>query len=165
MKACFLRTARRPTGTLDAAFIFILRTFDWGSSCGSPSWNVRGSARKHTAFPSNGNTFKCIPLYVYIPLTISSITELLQHKQNLIINPADTWDRKARGNQLWCLAPSILLSTFKVSNGGHLCFPAGLYCSLICYSKQHLAFLWHFCMYEILPRATDTIQIDVDCVY
>lgn len=35
MKACFLRAARRPTGTLDAAFIFILRTIDRGVDVGA----------------------------------------------------------------------------------------------------------------------------------
>ncbi len=128
MKACFLRAAGRPTGTLDAALIFILRTSDRGADSVA---HTETSMGQHIYFLSVFLRWKYIqmysPLYPSLWLKAASTikSELLRHKQNLIINQAETWDKKAWSNQLWCLARSMLLSTFKISHRGHLCLPAG----------------------------------------
>lgn len=65
MKACFLGAASRPTGTLDAALIFILRTFDRGADLVThPETYVGQHIYTLCIFSSNGNAFKFIPLYI-----------------------------------------------------------------------------------------------------
>lgn len=50
MKACFLRAARRLTGTLSAAFIFILETFSRGTDVEAHPEMSMGQQRTFTVF-------------------------------------------------------------------------------------------------------------------
>lgn len=52
MKACFLRAASRPTGTLDAALIFIPRTFDRGADLVAHPENTRAWVSVYIRFKS-----------------------------------------------------------------------------------------------------------------